>query len=68
MLIMLYKPMKNALALMLDTLFLDQGLLTEGPQFESYPSSLSLPAESGAVHVKLTGVPKEAGLLTIQGI
>ncbi|ELU16047.1 hypothetical protein CAPTEDRAFT_114828 [Capitella teleta] len=43
------------------------GLLTEGIKFESYPSSLSLPAESGPFHVKLTGVPKESGSLVVHG-
>ncbi|KAJ8881936.1 hypothetical protein PR048_018423 [Dryococelus australis] len=43
-------------------------LLTCGCVFESLPSSLSLPPESGPHTVTLSGVPKETGELQLQGI
>ncbi|XP_063226452.1 protein brunelleschi isoform X2 [Bacillus rossius redtenbacheri] len=42
-------------------------LLTCGCVFESLPSSLSLPPESGPHSVTLSGVPKETGELQLQG-
>ena len=45
-----------------------QGLMTEGCQFESYPASLTLPAESGPFQVKVTGNASESGELSILGI
>ena len=44
-----------------------QGLLTDGSGFESYPASLTLPAESGVLPVKLSGLTKESGELAIIG-
>nr|CAD7410818.1 unnamed protein product [Timema poppensis] len=42
-------------------------LVTSGVVFESLPSSLSLPPDSGPHTVTLSGVPKEIGELQIQG-
>nr|CAD7586985.1 unnamed protein product [Timema genevievae] len=42
-------------------------LVTSGVVFESLPSSLSLPPDSGPHTVTLSGVPKEVGELQIQG-
>ena len=44
-----------------------QGLMTEGTEFESYPTSLTLPAESGPFPVKIMGLPKKPGQLTVIG-
>ena len=44
-----------------------QSLLCEGVDYECYPTSLSLPAESGPFPVKVMGTPKSAGKLTIHG-
>lgn len=44
-----------------------QKLLTDGIVFESIPSSLSLPGESGPHPVNLAGIPKEVGELHILG-
>ncbi len=35
--------------------------------YECYPTSLSLPAESGPFPVKVMGTPKSAGTLTVHG-
>ena len=44
-----------------------QSLLSEGVDYECYPTSLSLPAESGPFPVKVMGTPKSTGRLTIHG-
>ena len=44
-----------------------QSLLCEGVDYECYPTSLSLPAESGPFPVKVMGTPKSTGRLTIHG-
>ncbi|XP_064597558.1 trafficking protein particle complex subunit 9-like [Liolophura sinensis] len=43
------------------------GLITEGVEFDTFPSTPSLPAESGPCLVKLVGMPKAAGELSITG-
>lgn len=45
-----------------------QGLLPDGIAFETFPASLSLPAESGPYPVNLLGTPRSAGELIILGI
>jgi len=44
-----------------------QRLLTTGAVFESLPTSLSLPPESGPQPVILSGTPKEIGELEVLG-
>lgn len=44
-----------------------QRLLTNGVVFESMPTSLSLPPESGPHRVVLSGTPKEIGELEVLG-
>lgn len=44
-----------------------QGLITEGVEFDTFPATPSLPAESGPCLVKLVGLPKAAGELNIIG-
>ncbi|KAJ9597832.1 hypothetical protein L9F63_011327, partial [Diploptera punctata] len=46
---------------------LNMRLLTNGAVFESNPSSLSLPSESGPHPVLLSGTPKEPGELEVLG-
>lgn len=43
------------------------GLLADGIAFETFPSCLSLPAESGPYTVKLLGTPRNSGDLEILG-
>lgn len=49
-------------------IFVSQRLLTSGIVFESIPTSISMPAESGPHQCKLSGIPKEVGDLEILGI
>lgn len=48
-------------------IWLFQGLLTTGVEFESLPAALSLPAESGLYPVTLVGVPQTTGQITVNG-
>ncbi|XP_015791675.2 protein brunelleschi [Tetranychus urticae] len=42
-------------------------LLTDGVAFQTYPTSLTLPAESGPFPIQLTGTPLNSGKLDILG-
>lgn len=47
--------------------YFSQRLLASDVVFESIPSSIVLPADSGPHTISLEGVPKEVGELEIQG-
>lgn len=48
-------------------LYLLQSLIVEGIQFQSYPSSHTLPAESGPHFISIMGIPRSHGTLRILG-
>nr|XP_051697523.1 uncharacterized protein LOC127489780 [Oryctolagus cuniculus] len=57
--LMVYNPMLFELRVQ------NMGLLTSGVEFESRPTALSLPAESGLYLVTLVGVPQTTGTITV---
>ncbi|XP_069919901.1 trafficking protein particle complex subunit 9 [Oryctolagus cuniculus] len=57
--LMVYNPMLFELRVQ------NMGLLTSGVEFESRPTALSLPAESGLYLVTLVGVPQMTGTITV---
>ena len=44
------------------------GLLSEGVELETFPSSPTIPAESGPYPVKITSKPTSSGELTVLGM